>query len=102
MQQESNSRIRDPGGEAGPYLGVCCWIFEDNDVFSCSKMYRWIRGWALTTLLWKRMAISESEHTVKTCNGLTHAYNLEKRVASRMAQVFWLVVIEETISLPAY
>lgn len=48
------------------------------------------------------MAISESEHTVKTCNGLTHAYNLEKRVASRMAQVFWLVVIEETISLPAY
>lgn len=25
--------------------------------------------------------ISESEHTVKTCSDLTHAYNLEKRVS---------------------
>lgn len=33
-------------------LGVCCWVFEENDVFSCSKMYR-----------------------VKARSDLTHAYN---------------------------
>lgn len=71
-------------------------------MLSSSKMYRWVRRWALATLLQRKMAISESRLTVKTCSDLTHAYDLWKSSANPPIEIAWLKVIEEPSSLSAY
>ena len=38
MLQSLKGRFRR--GKQYSYLGVCCWVFEEDDMFTCSKMYR--------------------------------------------------------------